>query len=136
MTLRHFTRIAPLTIAEALFSHPTLPQAISALPMSVGAAYQQRAVKIPDNMSHFAPSIHASTTTTASDWVDYALDHQTVVGPGCDAKITSAYDHTWSSSTSNQTTWHQINDPNTNPNGVLPGNGTQDTKVRGNGQSY
>jgi hypothetical protein len=75
-------------------------------------------------------------STAASDWVDYALDQQTVVGQGGYAKVSSSYNQTWSSTVGNQTTWYQTNDPNTNPNGVLPGNWTQDTKVHGNGQPY
>jgi hypothetical protein len=73
-------------------------------------------------------------TTAASDWVDYSLDQQTVTGQGGTVKISSAYNQTWSSTVGNQTTWYQTNDPNANPNGVLPGNWTQDTKVHGNGQ--
>lgn len=75
-------------------------------------------------------------STAASDWVDYSLDQQTVVGPGGEAKVSSSYTQTWSSTTGNQTTWYQTNDPNTNPNGVLPGNWVQNTKVHGNGQPY
>jgi hypothetical protein len=75
-------------------------------------------------------------TTAASDWVDYSLDQQTVSGPGGTAKVSSAYGHTWSSTTGNQTQWYQTTDPNTNPNGVLPGNWVENTKVHGNGQAY
>jgi hypothetical protein len=75
-------------------------------------------------------------TTAASDWVDYSLDQQTVTGQGGAVKVSSAYNQTWSSTVGNQTTWYQTNDPNANPNGVLPGNWTQDTKVHGNGQPY
>ena len=73
-------------------------------------------------------------TTAASDWVDYALDQQTVVGQGGLAKVSSSYAHTWSSTVGNQTQWFQTNDPNANPNGALAGNWTEDTKVHGNGQ--
>ena len=75
-------------------------------------------------------------TTAASDWVDYALDQQTVVGQGGFAKVSNSYNHTWSSTVGGQTTWYQTDDPNTNPNGYLPGNWTQDVKVHGNGQPY
>jgi hypothetical protein len=75
-------------------------------------------------------------TTAASDWVDYALDQQTVVGQGGVAKVSSSYTHTWSSTVGNQTQWFQTNDPNANPNGALTGNWTEDTKVHGNGQPY
>lgn len=72
-------------------------------------------------------------STAASDWVDYALDQQTVTGSGGTVKISNAYSHTWSNG-ANQ--WYQTNDPNANPNGVLSGNWTENTKVHGNGQSY
>jgi len=75
-------------------------------------------------------------TTAASDWVDYALDQQTVVGQGGVAKVSNAYAHTWSSTVGNQTQWFQTNDPNANPNGTLAGNWSEDVKVHGNGQSY
>jgi hypothetical protein len=71
-------------------------------------------------------------TTAASDWVDYALDQQTVTGSGGTAKVSSAYSQTWSNG---QNQWFQTNDPNANPNGVLQGNWTQDTRVHGNGQA-
>jgi hypothetical protein len=74
-------------------------------------------------------------TTAASDWVDYALDQQTVVGPGGVVKVSNAYSHTWSSTVGNQTQWFQTNDPNANPNGVLSGNWTEDTRVHGNGEA-
>jgi len=69
-------------------------------------------------------------STAASDWVDYALDQQTVTGSGGTVKISSAYGHTWSNG---QGQWYQTNDPNANPNGVLGGNWTQQTVVHGNG---
>jgi len=69
-------------------------------------------------------------TTAASDWVDYALDQQTVTGSGGTVKVSSAYSQTWSNG---QNQWFQTNDPNANPNGVIPGNWTQDVKVHGNG---
>jgi hypothetical protein len=75
-------------------------------------------------------------STVASDWVDYALDQQTVVGQGGVAKVSNSYTHTWSSTVGNQTQWFQTNDPNANPNGTLSGNWTEDTKVHGNGQPY
>ena len=72
-------------------------------------------------------------TTAASDWVDYALDQQTVTGSGGTVKVSSAYSHTWSNG---QNQWYQTLDPNANPNGTLYGNWTEDTKVHGNGQPY
>ena len=70
-------------------------------------------------------------TTAASDWVDYALDQQTVFGSGGLAKVSSSYSQTWSNG---QNQWFQTNNPNSDPNGALYGNWTRDTKVHGNGQ--
>jgi hypothetical protein len=75
-------------------------------------------------------------STAASDFIDYALDQQTVAGQGGVAKVSNAYAHTWSTTVGNQTQWYQTDDPNANPNGVLSGNWTPDAKVHGNGQSY
>ena len=75
-------------------------------------------------------SMNARSTAT-SDWVDYALDQQTVSGSGGTVKVSSSYSHTWSNG---QNQWYQTNDPNANPNGALSGNWTEDTKVHGNGQ--
>lgn len=72
--------------------------------------------------------------TPASDWVDYALDQQTVTGSGGVAvKVSSAYSQTWANG---QGQYYQTNNPNANPNGALPGNWTQQTQVHGNGQPY
>jgi hypothetical protein len=69
-------------------------------------------------------------STAASDWVDYALDQQTVANPdGSTTKVSSAYSQTWT----NGTQWYQTNDPNANPNGVLAGNWSQTMSVHGNG---
>lgn len=81
-------------------------------------------------MNNANASMNAQSTA-ASDWVDYALDQQTVANPnGTTTNVSSAYSYTWT----NGTQWYQTNDPNTNPNGVLQGNWTQSTKVHGNGQ--
>jgi hypothetical protein len=72
-------------------------------------------------------------TTAASDWVDYALDQQTVNGSGGLTKVSSSYSQTWSNG---QNQWFQTNNPNSDPNGTLYGNWTRDTKVHGNGQPY
>ena len=92
--------------------------------------------------SSFRSSMNAANTrmnartTAASDWVDYALDQQTVIGQGGAAKVSSSYTHTWSSTVGNQTQWFQTNDPNANPNGTFSGNWTENTKLHGNGESY
>ncbi len=70
-------------------------------------------------------------TTAASDWVDYALDQQTVTGVDGTVKISNAYSQTWSDG---QGDWYQTNDPNENPNGELEGNWTQTMVVHGNGE--
>jgi len=69
----------------------------------------------------------------ASDWVDFALDRQTTTGAGGTVHVSSQYSHTWSNG---QGEWYQTNDPNANPNNVLYGNWSEDTKVHGNGQPY
>ena len=66
----------------------------------------------------------------AQDWCDYALDRQTVTGPGGTVKISNAYTQTWTDGSGN---YYQTNDPNTNPNGVLRGNWSQTTQVHGDG---
>jgi hypothetical protein len=69
----------------------------------------------------------------ASDWVDYALDQQTVRNPGSGQinKVSSSYRYTWANG-SGQT--YQTNDPNANPNGAQPGNWTKQQVVHGNGE--
>jgi hypothetical protein len=87
--------------------------------------------------SQFHSAMNASITamnartTAASDWVDYALDQQTVTGSGGTVKVSSSYSQTWSNG---QNQWFQTNNPNADPNGTLYGNWTRDTKVHGNGQ--
>jgi hypothetical protein len=78
-----------------------------------------------------ANSAMNARSTAASDWVDYALDQQTVSGSGGTVKVSNSYSQIWSNG---QNQWFQTNDPNVNPNGVLPGNWTQNTRVHGNGQ--
>ncbi len=70
-------------------------------------------------------------STAASDWVDYALDQQTVANPttGQVSKVSNAYTYTWV----NGNTSYQTNDVNANPNGVLQGNWTKQQVVHGNG---
>jgi hypothetical protein len=83
-----------------------------------------------DSSMRNANASMAARSTSTSDWVDYALDQQTVTGPGGTAKVSSSYSHTWSNG---QGQWYQSNDPNSNPNGVFGGNWTEDTRVHGNG---
>lgn len=94
------------------------------------AFMQQQESSFQSAMNNANASMNAQSTA-ASDWVDYALDQQTVTGAGGTAKVSSAYSQTWSNG---QGQWYQTNDPNSNPNGMLSGTWTQDTKVHGNGQ--
>jgi hypothetical protein len=98
------------------------------------AQMAQSASSFHSAMNNANNSMNARSTAS-SDWVDYALDQQTVTGQGGTVKVSSSYGQTWSSTAGNQTQWYQTNDPNANPNGVIPGNWTQDTKVHGNGQA-
>jgi hypothetical protein len=72
-------------------------------------------------------------STSASDWVNYALDQQTVADPntGKLSTVSNSYGNTWVDSTGK--TSYQTNDVNANPNGVLPGTWTKQTGVHGNG---
>jgi hypothetical protein len=92
------------------------------------AFMQQQESQFQSAMSNANATMNAQSTAT-SDWVDYALDQQTVSGPNGTAKVSSAYSQTWT----NGTQWYQTNYPNANPNGVLSGNWTQTTPVHGNG---
>lgn len=92
---------------------------------------QQQESQFESAMNNANASMNAQSTA-ASDWVDYALDQQTVMSPdGTTAKVSSAYSYTWT----NGSQWYQTGNPNTNPNGVLEGNWTETTKVHGNGQT-
>jgi hypothetical protein len=77
-----------------------------------------------------ARAIANSNHAIAQDWCDYALDRQTVTGPGGTVKVSSAYGQTWTNGTGQ---YYQTNDPNANPNGILSGNWTQTTQVHGDG---
>lgn len=83
------------------------------------------------SMAH-AAQVANSNHAIAQDWCDYSLDQQTVTGSGGTVKVSSAYANTWS----NGSQYYQTNNPNTNPNGVLPGNWTPQTKVHGDGTPY
>jgi hypothetical protein len=70
-------------------------------------------------------------STAASDWVNFALDQQTVLDPstGQVSNVSSAYTYTWS----NGSTSYQTNDPTANPSGTMPGTWTKQQVVHGNG---
>lgn len=94
------------------------------------AFMQQQESSFNSSMNNAYSAMNARTTA-ASDWVDYALDQQTVTGVDGTVKISNAYSQTWSNG---QGEWYQTNDPNENPNGELEGNWTQTTVVHGNGE--
>jgi hypothetical protein len=89
----------------------------------------QQESSFESSMNNAMNSMNARSTA-ASDWVDYALDQQTVGGPNGPANVSSAYSQTWT----NGTQWYQTNDPNANPNGTLQGNWTLAPQLHGNGQ--
>ncbi len=94
------------------------------------AAMQQQESQFESAMNNANAEMNAQTTA-ASDWVDYALDQQTVAGPGGTVNVSSAYTQTWTNGVGQ---YYQTNDPNVNPNGVLGGTWTPMTRVHGNGQ--
>jgi hypothetical protein len=80
-----------------------------------------------------AAEVANSNHRMAQDMVDYSLDRQTVMDPGTGqiSKVSSAYSSTWVDASGK--TSYQANDPNANPNGVLPGNWTRQAVVHGDG---
>jgi hypothetical protein len=95
----------------------------------------QQESSFQSSMRNANNAMNARSTNT-SDWVDYALDRQTVAGPDGIAKVSNQDTHVWSTTIGNQTYWYGSSDANANPNGVLQGSWTEDTKVHGNGQPY
>jgi hypothetical protein len=93
------------------------------------AFMQQQESQFQSAMANANASMNAQSTAT-SDWVDYALNQQTMSGPGGTAKVSSDYSQTW---TNGQGQWYQTSVPGTDPNGVLSGTWTPATKVHGNG---
>lgn len=69
--------------------------------------------------------------TPASDVIDFALDQQTVSGTNGTVKVPANYSQVWANQSGQ---YFLTNDLNTNPNGVLDGNWTQQTQVHGNGR--
>jgi hypothetical protein len=84
------------------------------------------------SMANANASMNAQSTA-ASDWVNYALDQQTVLDPttGQVSNVSSAASYTWVNSAGQ--TSYQTNDVNANPNGELPGTWTKTQVVHGNG---
>jgi hypothetical protein len=87
------------------------------------------------SMNRTAQAMNARSTAT-SNWVDYALDQQTVRDPnsGQVNKVSSTYSYTWVDSTGK--TSYQTNDANANPNGALNGNWTRQQVVNGDGTPH
>lgn len=86
------------------------------------------------SMARTQENMNARSSAT-SDWVDYALDRQTVVDPntGQVNKVSSSYSYTWVDSTGK--VGYQTNDVNANPNGYLQGTWTRQQVVHGDGTS-
>ena len=84
------------------------------------------------SMANANASMNARSTV-ASDWVNYALDQQTVLDPstGQVSNVSNAYTYTWVDSAGK--TSYQTNDANANPNGLLQGTWTKQQVVHGNG---
>lgn len=82
------------------------------------------------SMQRATDSMNARSTS-ASDWVDYALDRRTVIDPnsGQLTKI-STQAIAWSNGAGQM---YVSKDAIANPNGFLPGNWTQQVYVHGNG---
>jgi hypothetical protein len=94
------------------------------------AFMQQQEASFESSMNNANAAMNARSTA-ASDFVDYALDQQTVTGAGETTKVSSAYSQTW---VNGQGQYYQTNLTNVNPNGVLAGNWSKATVVHGNGQ--
>ncbi len=84
------------------------------------------------SMARARASMNARSTS-ASDWVDYALNQQTVRDPGTGqlSKVSSAYSYTWVDSSGQHS--YQTSDPTANPNATMPGNWTKQRVVHGDG---
>jgi hypothetical protein len=84
------------------------------------------------SMARTQANMNARSTAT-SDWVDYALDRQTVRDPttGQVSKVSSAYSYTWVDSTGKNS--YQTMSPNADPNGTLGGTWTRQQVVHGDG---
>jgi hypothetical protein len=80
-----------------------------------------------------ARAIANSNHAIAMDWCDYSLDQQTVTGANGPVKVSSGYSQTWGDGSGH---YYQTNNPNTDPNGALPGNWQKQTRVHGDGTPY
>jgi len=80
-----------------------------------------------------AAQVANSNHRMARDWVDFALDQQTVRDPGTGqvSKVSSGYNATWIDSSGKAS--FQTTDPNADPNGAIPGTWTRQQVVHGDG---
>lgn len=93
------------------------------------AFMQQQESQFESAMNNANAAMNAQSTA-ASDWVDYALNQETVMNPdGSTMKVPSNYSQIWT----NGNQWYGTTDPGSNPNGVIAGNWTPATQVHGNG---
>ena len=93
------------------------------------AFMQQQESQFESAMNNANASMNAQSTS-ASDWVDYSLNEETVMNPdGSTTKVSSGLSQTWT----NGSQWYQTDVPSSNPNGVLGGNWTPTTQIHGNG---
>ena len=123
-------KLRALQQAESRMLQQQAQQFAQTMAQNHAAYMQQQESEFQSDMANANARMNARSTA-ASDWVDYALDQQTVALDGQTAKVSSAYSQTW---TNGSGQWYQTNNPNANPNGVLQGNWTQATPVHGNGQ--
>jgi hypothetical protein len=93
------------------------------------AFMQQQESQFESAMNNANASMNAQSTA-ASDWVDYALNQETVLNPdGSTTKVSNGFSQTWTDGSQ----WYQTDEPNSNPNGTLQGNWSPATQVHGNG---
>jgi hypothetical protein len=83
-------------------------------------------------MNHQA-QVAAANSKMTSDWVDFALDRQTVRDPntGQVSKVSAWYSYTWVDNTGKVS--YQTNESNADPNGTWPGTWTRQQQVHGDG---
>jgi hypothetical protein len=124
-------KLFALQRAESQMLQQQAQQFAQMMAQNHAAFMQQQESEFQSDMANANAKMNAQSTA-ASDWVDYALDQQTVTMDGPTAKVSSAYSQTWT----NGTQWYQTNDPSANPNGALPGNWSPATPTHGNGQAY
>jgi len=120
------------TNAAMAASHQQFEQSMAAQNQMHQQFMAQMQASTNASMANANASMNAQSTA-ASDWVNYALDQQTVLNPstGQVSTVSTASSYTWVDSTGK--TSYQTNDVNANPNGVLQGTWTKTQVVHGNG---